>query len=152
MIRATKQRGVVLIIALIMLIAITAVAVALMVSSGIDNKMMSAAQEAQVAMNEALGGHDEAYNSEIVQDGGQNQFTLRIEVGTELVAKENGANTAGTLRTYSAIPEATTCPPSKYANSGSLLCNYIRVETNTTFGENGQTIDIASVVSQQVLD
>lgn len=150
--RAAKQRGVVLIVALIMLIAITGVAVALMVSSGIDNKMMSSAQEAQVALNEAVGAHDEAYDNEIRQVGGQNQFTLRIEIGETLPANETRANTVGTIRTYSALPEATTCPPSFYGNSGSLLCNFTQVNTDTTYGENGQTISIQSVVTQQVLD
>ena len=147
-----QQRGVVLVVALVMLVAITGVAVALMISSGIDNKMMSSAQEAQVAMNEAVGAHDEAYNSEIIQVGGQNQFTLRIDVGNSLPVKESGANTGGNIQTYSAIPEATTCPPSHFPNSGSLLCTFSRVVTNTNYGENGQAIRIQSVVAQQILD
>ena len=147
-----QQRGVVLVVALVMLVAITGVAVALMISSGIDNKMMSSAQEAQVAMNEAVGAHDEAYNNEVVQVGGQNQFTLRIDIGNSLPVKESSANTGGNIQTYSAIPEATTCPASYFPSSGSLLCTFSRVVTSTNYGENGQAIRIQSVVAQQILD
>ena len=147
-----KQQGVVLVVALIMLIAITGVAVALLVSSGLDNKMMSSAQEAELALNEAKGAHDEAYSREVNQFGGQNQFALDIPVGTTLVAKENQPNSVGTITAYSAISTPTTCSHSAKGYSAAIACNYSRVITDTTYGEVGQTIRIQSVVSQKVLN
>ena len=147
-----NQSGMVLVVAMIMLIAITGVAVALMVSAGVDNKMMASAQEAELAMNEARGGHDEAYSREINQvGGGQNQFTLRILPGQSLPARETQPNTAGNISLYSVIPEPTTCPAA-YAASSSTKCNYQRVTTTTNYGEVGQNIRITSVVSQQLLN
>lgn len=151
MIKQHKQTGMVLVVAMIMLIAITGVAVALLVSSGVDNKMMSSAQEAELAMNEARGAHDEVYSRNVNQVGGiQNQFTLRIPVGQSLPAPETQPNTAGVVTVYSAIPEPTTCPP-QHSASSSTKCNYHRVSTTTNYGEVGQTINIDSVVSQQLL-
>lgn len=147
-----KQKGMVLVVALIMLIAVTGVAVALLVSSGVDNKMMSSAQEAELAMNEARGAHDEAYSREINQvGGGQNQFSLRIPLGQSLPARETQPNTAGNIVVYSALPEPTTCPPA-FSASSSSSCNYHRVTTATNYGEVGQTIRITSVVSQQLVN
>lgn len=146
------QQGFVLIVALIMLLAITGVAVALLVSSGVDNKMMSSAQEAELALNEAKGGHDEAYSREVNQVGGQNQFALDIPIGTTLPAKETQPNTVGTIRAYGAIAVPTTCPPSFKGYSSAIACTYNRVVTDTTYGEVGQTIRIQSVVSQKVLN
>ena len=50
-----KQQGVVLITALIMVIAVTGIAVTLMSSSSIDIKITNAAQEREVAENELIG-------------------------------------------------------------------------------------------------
>jgi type IV pilus assembly protein PilX len=146
------QKGVVLIVALIMLLAITGVAVALLVSSGVDNKMMSSAQEAELAINEAKGAHDEAYSREVNQVGGQNQFALDIPIGTSLIVKETQPNTSGTISAYSAISTPTTCGPSATGYSSAIACTYSRVITDTTYGEVGQTIRIQSVVSQKVLN
>lgn len=149
-----KQGGFVLVVAMIMLIAITGVAVALLVSSGVDNKMMTSAQEAELALNQAKGAHDEAYRNEELQIGGRNQFSLRIEIGQSLPVKTTEANTVGTITTYTELPEPTTCPAS-FKGDGSntgLECTYNRVVTNTTYGEVGQTITLRSVVAQRVLD
>ncbi|MGB1292360.1 MAG: pilus assembly PilX family protein, partial [Pseudoalteromonas sp.] len=50
-----KQQGVVLITALIMVIAVTGIAVTLMSSSSIDIKITNAAQEREVAENQLIG-------------------------------------------------------------------------------------------------
>ena len=52
-----KQQGVVLITALIMVIAVTGIAVTLMSSSSIDIKITNAAQEREVAENEVHRDH-----------------------------------------------------------------------------------------------
>ncbi|MGP4933214.1 pilus assembly PilX family protein [Pseudoalteromonas nigrifaciens] len=51
----SKQQGVVLITALIMVIAVTGIAITLMSSSTIDIKITNAAQEREVAENELIG-------------------------------------------------------------------------------------------------
>ena len=106
--KPSKQAGFVLVVAMIMLIAITGVAVALLVSSGVDNKMMSSAQEAELAINEAKAAHDEAYSREAFQMGGQNQFSLDIPIGAELPVKETRANSAGTISSYGLVATPTT--------------------------------------------
>lgn len=147
-----RQRGFVLVVAMIMLIAVTGVAVALLVSSGVDNKMMSSAQEAELAINEAKGAHDEAYSNEEFQVGGRNQFSLDIPIGTSLPVNESSPNTSGTITAYSAVPTPTNCKHSKTGYSAAIACTYNRVVTDTTYGEVGQTIRIQSVVSQRVIN
>lgn len=152
--RPIQQTGFVLVVALIMLIAITGVAVALLVSSGIDNKMMSSAQESELAINEAKGAHDEAYRTEEFHVGGQNQFSLRLPVGQTLPVRTTQPNSAGVISTYTEIPEATNCVRSFTNNSGNtgLKCTYNRVVTTTNYGEVGQVVTVRSVASQRVTD
>lgn len=147
-----KQAGFVLVVAMIMLIAITGVAVALLVSSGVDNKMMSSAQEAELAINEAKAAHDEAYRFEEIRQGGRNQLSLDIPNGVTLVANETQPNTIGTIAAYSAVSRPTNCPPSTKPSSDVIACVYNRVVTTTNYGEANQTIRIQSVAVQPVLN
>lgn len=147
-----KQNGFVLVVALIMLISITGVAVALLVSSGVDNKMMSSAQETELAINEAKAAHDEAYSREEFQIGGQNQLSIDIPVGIELPVKHTRPNSRGSISTYGVIATPTNCPHSVNPNSRAISCSFKRVITDTDFGEVNQTIRVQSVAIQRVLN
>ena len=68
-----NQKGVVLIIALIMVIAVTGIAVTLMSSSSIDVKITNAAQEREVAENELIGEVQRVISDE-ANKGAANQF------------------------------------------------------------------------------
>ena len=70
-----KQQGVVLITALIMVIAVTGIAVTLMSSSSIDIKITNAAQEREVAENELIGEVQRMISDE-ANKGANNQFFL----------------------------------------------------------------------------
>ena len=149
--KPSKQAGFVLVVAMIMLIAITGVAVALLVSSGMDNKMMSSAQEAELAINEAKAAQDEAYRFEEIRQGGRNQLGLDIPNGVTLVANETQPNTIGTISAYSVVSRPTNCPRSTKPSSDVITCVYNRVVTTTTYGEANQTIRIQSVAVQPVI-
>ena len=73
-----KQHGVVLITALIMVIAVTGIAVTLMSSSSIDIKITNAAQEREVAENQLIGEVQRIIADE-VSKGAANQFFLTPE-------------------------------------------------------------------------
>ena len=70
-----KQQGVVLITALIMVIAVTGIAVTLMSSSSIDIKITNSAQEREVAENELIGEVQRMIADE-ASNGATNQFFL----------------------------------------------------------------------------
>ena len=72
---ANKQQGVVLITALIMVIAVTGIAVTLMSSSSVDIKITNAAQEREVAENELIGEVQRMISDE-ASKGAANQFFL----------------------------------------------------------------------------
>jgi len=69
-----SQKGVVLIVALVFLIALTAVVAALMQMTTTDIKMSDASQEKVVATQEALSGLDESVFVEITTPGVANGF------------------------------------------------------------------------------
>ena len=61
----TQQKGVVLITALIMINAVTGIAVSLMSNSTIDLKVATAAQESDIAVNLLKGDSERSINQEI---------------------------------------------------------------------------------------
>ena len=85
----SKQQGVVLITALIMVIAVTGIAVTLMSSSTIDIKITNAAQEREVAENELIGQVQKVIAIEAKKGKNSNFFLTKSETVT-LGKDENG--------------------------------------------------------------
>ena len=73
-----NQTGVVLIVALVFLIALTAVAAALMQNSTTDMKMSGASEEKVVATQEAISASDEVIFRQVNAAVGNNKFALPI--------------------------------------------------------------------------
>ena len=61
----TKQRGVVLVVSLVFLVALTAVAAALMQNSTTDMKMSGASEEKVVALQEVVSAVDEVIFNQV---------------------------------------------------------------------------------------
>ncbi|MEX6631850.1 hypothetical protein SGI36_21615, partial [Providencia rettgeri] len=66
---ASKQQGVVLIVALIMVVAVTGIAVTLMSSSSVDMKITNAAFEREEAENALMGNVQQVIADEATKGG-----------------------------------------------------------------------------------
>ena len=150
-----KQQGVVLIVSLVFLIALTAVAAALMQNSTTDMKMSGASQEKSIALQEAISSMDQVIYNQVNQVNGQNHFTANTANFPILAA-----NIAVPVDTTAAISLANPfvleadCPHSFSASSVQVFkCNVLRVQVDRVYGRNnGMTIQVNSGIAQQLLN
>jgi Tfp pilus assembly protein PilX len=145
-----KQKGVVLIVALVFLIALTAVASILMLNTTSDMKMAGASQERVIAMEEAIGSVDEVI---LKQFNGVNNFTKTTfvpAIGVAVTASDT--NAVITIPNTNINSVAVNCPPSKDPSS-IFKCNVlmIRVDKNYGYG-NSSNIQVRAGIAQQLLD
>ncbi|ALQ07578.1 MULTISPECIES: hypothetical protein [Pseudoalteromonas] len=151
-----KQQGVVLITALIMVIAVTGIAVTLMSSSSIDIKITNAAQEREVAENELIGEVLRVIAEE-ANKGAANQFFLSPEEVTKiadestdgmLIAEHNGMPSKMINLNKGALN--LECPRC-YSCTKGVACNMMQVSTTIEYGSKSKhQLTIVTGIAQQM--
>ncbi|AQQ01860.1 pilus assembly protein PilX [Pseudoalteromonas aliena] len=161
---SAKQQGVVLITALIMVIAVTGIAVTLMSSSSIDVKITNAAQEREVAENKLIGEIQRVIFTE-VKKGGKSSFLLSPEETITKVVKEGEADTfisskdianhegmKSTMTNLNQGVKDLTCLRSHAATTG-ISCNILQVTTTIEYGSKSKhQLTIVTGMAQQVVN
>ena len=154
--KVRNQGGVVLIVALVFLVSLTAVASVLMLNSTTDIKMSGASEEKLIATQEAIGAIDESIADQITS--GTNLFTRQkfpIDVAT--VSSVSVDTIEITNRNFdNSLPD---CPHSRLASStGVIKCNVLTLEVENRFGKkdsNGKgtsDVNLDSGIAQQILN
>ena len=158
-----KQQGVVLIVSLVFLIALTAVAGALMQNSTTDMKMSGASEEKVVADQEVVGAVDEFIHQQVTGGTGNNGFAKPIatfqdgakDVLSELTVtnKDGNIETATLDVANNELMLEPFCPHSKSGSSAHLIsCNTLQIQISRKYGRNGtSTVEANSGISQQLL-
>lgn len=153
MVNMKKQRGVVLVVALVFLIALTAVAGALMQNTTTDIKMSGASEEKVTAVQEAVSSTDELIYNQITKSDGDNNFTLEVNA-YPITPAVTAANTTTEISVANPNNLTASCPHQKSASSIQVFtCNVLQIQVNRQYGRsNNQTITVNSGVSQQLLN
>ncbi|ALO34136.1 hypothetical protein CMT41_04870 [Colwellia sp. MT41] len=158
-----KQRGVVLVVSLIFLIALTAVASALMLNTTTDMKMSGASEMQVVANQQAFGAMDELIFRQVQHGVGQkNDFALPISnfaVDKSVLADLTSSNADGNITSASIglsnnpLILEYPCPHSRNASSVQVFtCNILRVQITKQYGRNNtSTVQVNSGIAQQLL-
>jgi hypothetical protein len=169
-----KQKGVVLIVSLVFLVALTAVAAALMQNTTTDMKMSGASEEKVVAEQEIVSAIDEYIFSQVTAGTGNNGFAeplatfkdadgnsidkpINFGVGGDLpISNKSGAgyiNSATLGLANNQFMQQADCPHSKSASSAQVFtCNVLRIQISRTYGRNGtSTIEVNSGITQHLL-
>lgn len=158
-----RQNGVVLIVALVFLIALTAVAAALMQNTTTDMKMSGASEEKVVATQEAISATDEVMFRQINGGTGNNKFAsaivrFREEDFRNVTANLNITNvakdtTANINISNNALELEPDCPHSRSASSAQIFtCNVLRVQVIRKYGrKNTNEVEVVTGVAQQLL-
>ena len=151
-----KQQGVVLITALIMVIAVTGIAVTLMSSSTIDIKITNAAQEREVAENELIGEVQRMISGE-ANKGAGNQFFLTPDEVTSIasgdesgmvIAKKNDSQTQIINLKNGALN--LECPR-RFNFTAGVSCNMVQVATTIEYGSKSKhQLTIVTGVAQEM--
>ncbi|GLX77162.1 hypothetical protein tinsulaeT_05020 [Thalassotalea insulae] len=150
----TKQRGVVLVVSLVFLIALTAVAAALMQNTTTDMKMSGATEEEVVATQEALSAADEVIYNQV--EGDTNNFAQSLVNFPICDGLLTGTKTSATgcidIRNNDFELEAD-CPHSRSASSAQVFtCNVLRLQVNRTYGRtDSSNVEVNSGIAQQLL-
>ncbi len=157
-----KQQGVVLVISLVFLVALTALAAALMQNTTTDMKMSGASEEKVVAVQQAVSAVDEIIFNQVAP-GTTNEFAAAIvtfkdgekELTTEMPTlwdsdKFDPPELDVTNNEY--MLEAG-CPHSKLASSTQVFtCNVLNIQVNRKYGRNAtSTVNVNSGIAQQLL-
>jgi type IV pilus assembly protein PilX len=129
-----NQQGVVLIVALVFLVALTAVASALMLNTTSDMSSIDQVVSAQVQ------GNTNAFTS--------SQFPILMD---QVVTS---ANTTANITTVNANSLVVECPPMKLASDTSQFkCNLLRVQATKLYGRsNTSTVQVNAGIAQQLLN
>lgn len=147
-----KQQGVVLIVALIMVVAVTGIAVTLMSSSSIDIKITNAAQEREAAENELIGTVQEVISNETSLNSNSRFFNHRVNVPDTGLDLGIVNNTTNTMFNRNAGPLALKCPR-RFDSSEIYKCNMLEINSTVQYGtKSTHSLTIRSGVAQQMLD
>ncbi|WP_372759986.1 pilus assembly protein PilX [Pseudoalteromonas sp.] len=154
--RPSAQQGVVLITALIMVIAVTGIAVTLMSSSSVDIKITNAAQEREVAENELIGEVQRMISGE-ANKGAGNQFFLTPEEVTAISAGDtNGMVIANNNDMQSKMINLNKgamnleCPR-RFNFTAGISCNMMQVATTIDYGSKSKhQLTIVTGIAQEM--
>lgn len=153
-----KQQGVVLVVALVFLVALTGVAAALMQNTTSDMKMTGASNEKVIATQAALSAIDEVINNQLnIQPNnlftrGLNLFAGYTSAQLLPVATKTGA-TASTAVINNLTFEEYHCPRTRVASSvGIIECNILQLQVQRLYGRNNtSSIVVNANIAQQLL-
>ena len=160
---AKNQQGVVLIVSLVFLVALTAVAAALMQNTTTDMKMSGASEDKVVADQEVVGAIDEFIYNQVTSGTGNNGFAKPIATfqdgaknikGELTVANKDGDIESATLDlSNNEFMLEADCPHSKSASSAQVFtCNVLQIQVSRKYGRNRtSTVEANSGISQQLL-
>jgi len=164
------QQGVVLIVSLVFLIALTAVAAALMQNTTTDMKMSGASEEKVVADQEVVSAVDEYIFRQVTGGTGQNGFAQPVATFKDSAAGvvDGAKNIKAVLTSTNSdgdINSATLelannqfqleadCPHSRSASSAQVFtCNMLKIQISRQYGRNGtSTVEANSGIAQHLL-
>ena len=162
-IKPKNQQGVVLVVSLVFLIALTAVAAALMQNTTTDMKMSGASEEKVVADQEVVSAVDEYIYKQVTGGTGQNGFAAPVATfkdgAKDIIADLTSTNTGGDISAASLdlannqYKLEADCPHSKSASSAQVFtCNVLRIQISRKYGRNStSTVEVNSGIAQHLL-
>jgi len=153
-----KQKGVVLVVALVFLVALTGVAAALMQNTTSDMKMTGASNEKVIATQAAISAIDEVINNQLNIQA-KNLFTQGLNFFSTyssnqlLPATTKSGATASTSVINNPTFEEHHCPRSRVGSSvGIIECNIVQLQVQRLYGRNNtSTIVVDANIAQQLL-
>ncbi|WP_022945262.1 hypothetical protein [Pseudoalteromonas ruthenica] len=148
------QQGVVLVAALIMLVAVTGIAVTLMSSSSIDVKATNAALIREEADHEVLGEQETVIADEVNQESNSEFLNSRAQMpafGNTITLATNGDATT-LMRDLNPGPMMLNCPR-KFNFTEGIVCNLVEVQTAYDYGaKTRHQLNLLSGIAQEMLE
>lgn len=158
--KATKQKGIVLVVSLVFLVALTAVAAALMQNTTTDMKMAGASNEKVIATEEAISAIDEIINYQLsvrainvfTQD--LNNVATYSSADLLPVATKTGASASSRVIANPFL-DTLKCPrarPGEANSDGTIDCNYLQLQIQRPYGRNKTSnVLVDADIAQQLI-
>jgi hypothetical protein len=149
-----KQNGVVLIVSLVFLVALTAVAAALMQNTSTDMKMSGASQDKLVALQEAQSDIDNIIYNQVRKVNGTNGFTSALALFPLTPAVVKASVTTAKITIVNPLQLIADCPHTLAASSVQVFkCNVLNVNVVRRYGRtHNSTIEINAGIAQQLIN
>ncbi|MDN3377000.1 MULTISPECIES: pilus assembly protein PilX [unclassified Pseudoalteromonas] len=147
---AAKQQGVVLIVALIMVVAVTGIAVTLMSSSSVDMKITNAAFEREEAENALMGNVQQVIADEATKGGTSYFLYTRAQIPNGSIALDKVGDTVNSMSNLNNGALDLPCPR-KFSFTAGISCNMVQVDSTITYGSKSKhTITITTGIAQEM--
>jgi hypothetical protein len=150
-----RQQGVVLIVSLVFLIALTAVSAALMQNTSTDMKMSGASQEKLIALQEIQSEMDHIIYNQVRRVDNTNHFTSALALFpiSPTVTKPD-ITTAQIALVNPLQPAAPDCPHTRMASSVQVFkCNVLNVVAARRYGRTKRsTVQLNAGIAQPLIN
>lgn len=147
---ASKQQGVVLIVALIMVVAVTGIAVTLMSSASVDIKITNAAFEREEAENILMGSVQRVIATEAANGGASRLMFTKAQIPGDSIALPTIGNTQSSLSNLNEGPDPLRCPREHKYTAG-IVCNMVQINSTITYGSKSRhTLTVTTGIAQQM--
>lgn len=149
MVNNNKQRGVVLIVSLVFLIALTSVATVLMINTTSDIRMSGASEEKTTAIQEAVSAVDQVIYKQVNQIGGQNGFSIDINA-YPITESVTASDTTAKIEVANPNALEVQCPAIKNGSSmDEFSCNALIIRVTKKYGrKKKQEINVNTGIAQ----
>lgn len=137
-----KQRGVVLVVSLVFLVALTSIAAVLMQNATTDMKMSGATEEKSVAQQELFSAVDEVIYNQVFRVGGINNFAhsetfFDLQPDRTIALPVSFDNTVASVRLSDGFAIPKGCDRMLNASSANIFnCSSFEVNAIKTYGRN----------------
>ncbi|CCQ09607.1 hypothetical protein PALB_4520 [Pseudoalteromonas luteoviolacea B = ATCC 29581] len=146
-----RQQGVVLIMAMVMIVAVTTVAVTLMSTSSLDLKITNAAQEREMAENELFGEVQKIIAEQSAKKG-QSYFMKSTQQMTNGKIEFTSGDTSNVLTNFNNGQLALKCPR-QFSFTEGVVCNMTQLETTVEYGTKSKhRVTVVAGISQEMLN
>lgn len=148
-----NQHGVVLIVSLVFLIALTAVAAALMQNTSTDMKMSGASQEKLIASQETLSEMDQIIYNQVRKVDGSNHFTSALPLFPVTPTVNHPSITTAEITIVNPLELIADCPHTRAASSVQVFkCNVLNVTVERKYGRtNNSSVEVNAGIAQQLI-
>ena len=147
---AAKQQGIVLVVALIMVVAVTGIAVTLMSSSSVDIKITNAAFEREEAENLLMGNVQQLIAGEANKGGTSHFLYTRAQIPNGTLELPQIDDTTSTMSNLNNGALDLPCPR-KFNFTAGISCKMVQVNSTITFGSKSRhTITVTSGIAQEM--
>lgn len=162
-IKKDRQQGIVLVVSLVFLVALTAVAAALMQNTTTDMKMSGASEEKVIADQEVVSAIDEFVFNQVTAGSGNNILESRtaafqagaIDIKAGLIKTNKHGYIDKASLDHASNPyklDSLFCPRSITPSSGGVGCNILRIQISRKYGRNKTSlVEVNSGIVQEVI-